>query len=366
MKVTVIGGGNVGTLMAAEIAHRGHEVTLYTSKPGRWKNEIKVYNAEDALLRTGVVAKITDSMGEALEAAEYVFVTMPAHLFRKLGERMLPFVRKGQYIGIVPGSGGAEFAFRILVERGCILFGLQRVHSIARLKEYGDSVYELGRKASVKIGAVPAYQATGICKSVENMLDMPCEVLDHYLSVTLTPSNSILHTTRLYAMFRDYRPGSIYPENILFYEEWSELSSEMLIACDRELQELCRVIPLELSSVMSLCDYYESHTVHAMTEKIRSIQAFRGLTSPMLEIDGGWIPDWNSRYFMADFSYGLKIIIDIAKLFAVPTPNMDLIWNWYENTAPKENRNAFELDITVEQFLKLYHVKSEDEGGKRK
>lgn len=360
MRVTVMGGGNVGTLMAAEIAHRGHEVTVYTSKPRCFKKEIKVYNAKDVLLRTGVVAKVTDSMGEALEGAEYVFVTMPAQLFCELGERMLPFVHKGQYIGIVPGSGGAEFAFRRLVEKGCILFGLQRVHSIARLKEYGDSVYELGRKASVNIGAVPAYLATGICKSVEQMLDLPCEALDHYLSVTLTPSNSILHTTRLYAMFRDYRPGDVYPGNILFYEEWSDFSSEMLIACDRELQELCRVIPLNLSAVMSLCGYYESHTVYAMTEKIRSIQAFKGLTSPMSEVDGGWIPDWNSRYFIADFSYGLKVMIDIAKLFDVPTPHMDVVWNWYENTAPRENRTVFEMDVTVERFMKLYHIKGED------
>lgn len=33
MNITVIGGGNIGTLMAAEAANKGHNVTVYTSKP---------------------------------------------------------------------------------------------------------------------------------------------------------------------------------------------------------------------------------------------------------------------------------------------------------------------------------------------
>ena len=42
MRITVIGGGNIGTLMAAEMAHKGHEVTMYTSKPAKWNKEISV------------------------------------------------------------------------------------------------------------------------------------------------------------------------------------------------------------------------------------------------------------------------------------------------------------------------------------
>lgn len=356
MKITIIGGGNIGTLMAAEIAYRGHEVTLYTSKPERWKKEIQIYSPEDKLLRAGVLVQITNSMREAMESAEILFVTVPAPLFQKLGEAMLPFAGKGQKIGIIPGSGGAEYAFRGLMERGCILFGFQRVHSIARLKKRGESVYELGRKAGLKLGALPAYEAAGISKTMERLLDMPCEPLEHYLSVTLTPSNSILHTVRLYAMFRDYRSGVLYPRNFLFYEEWSHASSELLIACDKELQKLCRAIPLEPGSVLSLCDYYESRTAEAMTEKIRNIPAFKGLTSPMREVEGGWIPDWESRYFTADFCFGLKVIRDIARLFAVPTPNLDLVWKWYENTAPEDHRKVFEIDRTKDLFMELYDL----------
>ena len=33
MKITVIGGGNIGTLISAEMAYKGHEVTVFTSRP---------------------------------------------------------------------------------------------------------------------------------------------------------------------------------------------------------------------------------------------------------------------------------------------------------------------------------------------
>ena len=56
-------------------------------------------------------------------------------------------------------------------------------------------------------------------------------------------------------------------------------------------------IPIDLSSVESLQDYYESHSPREMTNKIRSIEAFKVLKSPMLEIEKGWIPDYYQGYF---------------------------------------------------------------------
>lgn len=356
MKTTILGGGNIGTLMAAEFAKKGHDVTVYTSKPEKWSNEIEVYDASDRLLKSGVIKKTTDSIEEALDGAEYIWVVMPAQLFSSLAKKMTPYLKAGQYIGVVPGSGGAEFAFHDAIKKGCTLFGFQRVHSIARLKKYGHAVYELGRKDELQIGAIPSDKTVEICGKVSAMFDMPCVPLSNYLSVTLTPSNPILHTTRLYSIFKDHTEGKVYPRNFLFYEEWDDPSSEMLIACDGELQKLCDVIPLDLKSVKSLRDHYESHTVDAMTKKISSIKAFKGLKSPMTETENGWVPDWNSRYFTADFSFGLKIIRDIAKMFGVDTPNIEKVWEWYLNAAKVNKDSYFENKLDKDSFLKLYGV----------
>lgn len=47
MKVTIVGGGNLGTLMAATFAHRGHEVTIRTSKPEKFSKELEAYERRD-------------------------------------------------------------------------------------------------------------------------------------------------------------------------------------------------------------------------------------------------------------------------------------------------------------------------------
>lgn len=354
MKMTVIGGGNIGTLIAAEMANQGHSVTVYTSKPERWKRKISVFDADNHLLMTGDLSDVTNCMEKAVKDAQLIWITFPAQLFNGLAEQLYPYVTQGQKIGIVPGSGGAEFAFQKLLEKKCILFGLQRVHSIARLKNYGESVYMLGKKSKLYVGSIPCPESEKISQELEDLFDIPCDALPNYLSVTLTPSNPILHTTRLYSMFRDYTDTTVYTKKFLFYEEWDQFSSEMLIACDKELQDLCAVIPMDLTAIQSLRIYYESDSPFAMTKKISGITAFRGIESPMIPCSDGWIPDFNSRYFTADFSFGLKIIRDIADLFCVSTPNIDIVWNWYERVAPEDASTAFHLTLSRKQFLELY------------
>lgn len=351
MNITILGGGNIGTLMAAECARKGHRVTVQTSRPGLWSRELWVHDREDAPLFSACIAKVTDDLGSAVCGADVVFITLPAETFPSLARELAPHVRARQRIGVIPGSGGAEFAFRDFLQKGICLFGVQRVHSIARLRERGHSVAMLGRKAELQLAAIPGTQAHELARMMENLFDMPCRVLPNYLSVTLTPSNPLLHTARLYSLFRDWH-GQDFARNVLFYEEWDDLASEMLLRTDAELQRLCAVIPLELESVKSLRRHYESATVAEMTRKIRSIPAFGGLPAPMSRTAGGWQPDFSSRYFTTDFSYGLKILLDICGLFNIPSPAMQELWDWY--TGIHTPAHSFALDLSREDFLGLY------------
>lgn len=355
MKITIIGGGNIGTLMAGEMAAKGHAVTVYTSKPDRWSHTIHVLDPDGKELVSGKLTNITSDLSEAMNGAELIWITMPAQMFGGLGKQMEQYVVAGQMVGVVPGGGGAEFAFKGLIDKGAVLFGLQRVHSIARLEKYGKSVHMLGRKSKLELGSIPADNAVRISEIVEGLFDIPCVPLANYLCVTLTPSNPILHTTRLCTMFKDYKDGVIYIRNFLFYEEWNNASSQLLLDCDAELQKLCDVIPLELKAVESLRIYYESETAEAMTKKISGINAFKGLTSPMVEVKDGWIPDFDSRYFTTDFPFGLKIIKDLAMVYNVETPNIDFVWNWYKNFDQKHANNAIDLtSYKKDEFEMLY------------
>lgn len=352
MKVCIIGGGNIGTLLAADFAYRGVEVRVYSERAELWSDRIEVFDASNRLLMSTDGIHVTRDLSEAASGADQIWITLPSFMFSKIGAELQPIVQPGQTIVVVPGTGGAEFAFSDLIRKGCILGGLQRVHSIARLKEYGHSVYMLGRKTELHLASIPSDSAYGLARKIEPMLEMPCHILPNYLCVTLTPSNPILHTSRLYSMFSDWKPDRVYERNFLFYEEWTDDSSRIMLKCDDELQAICKTFEqLDLRSVRSLREHYESPTPEQMTAKIRSIKAFKGLTSPMLQTSKGWIPDFASRYFTADFSYGLKIICDIARCTGTDTEMLDAIWTWYLNASHCDPKDYFELPLMSKQEL---------------
>lgn len=353
-KICIIGGGNVGTLLAAEFAKKEFDTWIYTSNPQKWNDEITVYDNNEQKIFSVKGIHISNDLALSVNNAFQIWIVLPSFMFNSISRELDNIVTSNQTIVCVPGSGGAEFAFKNLIDKGCVLCGLQRVHSIARLKEYGKSVYVLGRKPSVQIGTIPALKAKEEATVISDLLDMPCEIMPNYLTITLTPSNPILHTTRLFSMFKDYHTDVFFDHNILFYEEWTNDSSVIMIKCDEELQELCRSFKeLNLSGVKPLTVHYESDTPEKMTNKISHIPAFKGLTSPMIETENGWIPDFSSRYFTADFSFGLKVLIDIARVMKIKTPTMTMVWNWFIQTSTFKS-DYFELFISKQDLIKLY------------
>lgn len=334
MNICILGGGNIGTVLLGDLAARKkYTVNLFTRKPEIWSREIEVIDQENNTVIKSKIDKITDSPS-ILKEADVILSTLPSNVFTNMINELEQYILPGTYLGIIPGSGGCEFCCQELVKKGCVIFGFQRVHAIARIKEYGKSVCATSRKKEVYLGAIPNTKTEEICRLIEDMLQIPCYPLDNYMCVTLTPSNPILHTTRLYALFKNYTNGMVYDRNILFYEEWDDESSEILIACDEELQKICAAYSeLDLHEIKSLKKHYESDTVEKMTEKISSIMAFKGIYSPMKQIENGYIPDRESRYFKEDYPYGLCIIKAFAEIVKIATPNIDKVLMWYEKFA---------------------------------
>lgn len=228
---------------------------------------------------------------------------------------------------IVPGFGGAEFLFQPVINCGAKLFGFQRVPCIARLKEYGRSVwYE--NKPSITLASLNEKDLIPVAQDMTKLLSMPCEILPNYLCVALTPSNPVLHTSRLYSMFQKIKP---LKENILFYASWNDAASEILFSLDEEVQKICRALPeVDLNSVISLKKHYESETPAALTKKLQSISSLSKVYSPMIKTAEGYLPDFENRYFKCDFDYGLDILLQFAEILKLEVPNMKKVMQWYK------------------------------------
>lgn len=354
--IAVIGGGNIGTQFACICASKGYRVNLLSSKPELFDGTLEVVD-ESEHVTTGKLHMISSDMEAVVDGCRIVIVTHPAFRLKEVSDQMEPFIKAGTNIMVMPGTGGAEFAFRGCMESGAVLAGVQRVPSVARLERYGKRVRCEGLRSELFLASIPTGRAEELSAFMSGLWGVPCRPLPNYLSVTLTPSNPILHTTRLRTLFADYEQGKVYDRNPLFYGEWDDASSELLIKCDEELQKLIKIMDkLDLHGVRSLKLHYESDSAEAMTKKLCSIKSLHDLASPMKKVEGGWVPDFRSRYFTADFPFGLAIIEELAEILDCPVPNIKETMDWYRNVTNDLNR----LDLrsrgirSIEDIYALY------------
>lgn len=388
MKITVVGGGNIGTQFAAHSAEKGHEVRMYTSNPGNFSKHLSVVDKEGSVIHEGDISYATNDAHAAFSDTDLILITMPPTMMIPLSEVIYDNTDAHTIIGFVPGNGGFELVFRKCIERGNPFFGIDRVPAIARLTERGKTVCCSGYKDQLYVAALPS-KHTEMCSSIiESIYDIPCVRLPGFMALTLTPSNPILHTARLKTIFKDFGPGVTYGSLPLFYEEWDDESSELLLACDDEIQEICRALPdFGLEYVVSEREFYNADTVQEMTRAISTEESLLGLTTPSVHaedlafrgrgLDGfrsrrrqrkealeahserrsRWrerarkyrqefddkrgsmdrtadlLPDLHSRYFTADFPYGLTVIQQIGQIAGVSTPYIDSLIEWYDGIA---------------------------------
>lgn len=319
-------------MLAAELA-LNNEVNLYTNFKMN-NREIEVYNQENKKLYSSKINLATNDMEKAIGNAEVIFCTVPSNVVPSIIGDIGKHIKENAYLIFMPGTGGKEYISKAKITKNITIAGLQRVYSIARLKEKGRSVYMLGKKDRLFASAIPNNKSKDVSIILEKLFNIPCVCVNNYLAVTLTPSNPILHTSRLYAMFKKQEE---YEKEILFYEEWDEESAKILFKCDDELRKICNKLnKLNLEEVTSLKEYYESKTEEEFANKLKSIKSFKGIKAPMIKSNGKYIPDYKSRYFTEDFPYGLLIIKGFATICNIDTPMIDNIIKWVQAKLNKQ------------------------------
>lgn len=326
IKVCICGGGSLGHVCAGVLSSQ-HDVSvnIFTQKPERWSAQINVTDLNGKVYQ-GKLNVISNHAEEALKECDIIFLCLPGFAIENTLISIKPYVGNA-IVGSIVCSTGFFFAAHRILGNNVKLFGFQRVPFIARTVEYGHSASLLGYKSQVAFACENIVEIEAFRQLVEKLWLTPAKLLSSYYEVSLTNSNPILHTGRLYSMWKDWN-GEIYDHNILFYKEWTIRASQILIDMDAEFMQLLDVLPITKGAIPSLLEYYESYDAKSLCDKISNIAAFQLITSPMKEIEGGWIPDFESRYFTEDFPYGLYFIKQLAHEKGLSTPTIDKVYEW--------------------------------------
>lgn len=357
IRICICGGGNLAHVIGGYLAVRPDcEVRLLTRHPNRWQPDgsIELTDINGKVFRSRF-SLISSDASVALSQTDIVLLCLPGFAIAQTLESISQFVTPKTIVGSVVSSTGFFLMANQLLPAETKLFGFQRVPFIARTTQYGKTAKLLGYKPSLAFATKNISDPDNLSKTLSMLFDVPAIWLDNYLKVTFTNSNPLLHPSRLYGMFHSMKTE--YDHRILFYEEWDDLSSETLIACDQEFAVLMNKLGIH-DAIPSILDYYESSDAKSLTAKLRSIEAFKGIYAPMTETtDGKYMPDYLNRYFTEDIPFGLLLIKAYAQKNNIPTPTIDKILEWAQTVMDKKylvngQLEGEDVKDTIAQYIK--------------
>lgn len=324
VKVCIIGGGNIAHSLVAMFTSFDDVVCL-TRRPEAWQEHIRyaIGNSEEVYAPFKVFTSADPSV---VSQAELVIVALPRFAIDDAMSKIEPFLKQGQTLAFNPAPAGLDDLKDKIFTRGIDVIGFQRVPYVARIREYGHSVW-LGecRKVTKLAFSNPDLAAKWI-PYFHSVFGGCFDQLSSFLSFTFSNSNPLLHPSRLVELLRGGEKG-VYHRCPYFYSEWTDASSELYVAADREMFAAFCAYSEEAARAdyESALDHYESDSPKAMTQKLRSIESLKPILAPWKQTGNLWSPDYSSRYFIEDIPYGTKIIQKYAKKAGIRTPTIDFL-----------------------------------------
>jgi hypothetical protein len=349
-QVTICGGGNLGHALAGWLAARIKGIRVHVLLSGQervshWEtgiarqNGILVIAPEET--RCGRPELVTADPAKAVRGSRVIIFALPAFLHQVTLAKVAPFVDAGALVGAIPAHGGfqwgAERAFKGMATKP-VIFGFRKSPWTCRVVTYGHSVRITGVRASMEVSAEPTTAVHQMAEELSHLFGIAVAPLPHFLHVTLSIGNQILHPGILYGLLRDW-DGTPFAEPPLAYQGISEVAARILLNLSDESQAIGdavgRELPcLQLPPIRSLAEEMRT-SAKAMIEDsstLRTIigtnRGLFGLRIPSTQVQGGWIPDSTSRYLSEDVPFGLCVLRGIAEITGVTTPTIDEVLNW--------------------------------------
>jgi hypothetical protein len=357
MQITICGGGNGAHVLAGLIsARQGFGVNVYAplnDEAQRWRQGIEARGGisltrrDETLL--GRPHRVSDDPAAVIPGSQLVLLSLPAFAHEIILRNIAPYLEDGVWVGALPARGAFDWCAREVLggkESSVILFGLQTLPWACRIREFGQEVTVLGTKTEVDLAAWPSRHAEEVAALLSDLLGVPMCPISSFLSLTLAGTGQLIHPGIMYGLFCDW-DGRPYAEAPLFYHGIDTRTADILERLSGEVQSLRALLEkrfpdLDLSAVLPLYDWLR----RAYGDKVRDYSSLRncfvsnegyaGLRAPMYRADGGWVPDFQTRYLTEDVPYALIATRGIAELAELSTPMMDQVINWSQECLAQE------------------------------
>jgi len=298
---------------------------------------------------------VSKRASEVVPGCELLVMCLPAQAYDENMRSVAPYVDEGAMIGTICGSNGMDWCVdEALANNGRSadsygVFALQNLPWACRATEYGVQVQILGAKPWMEIAARPAHRLLEISETMGTLIRVPCPpVASGFLGIGLSNLTQIIHPTVMHDFFQDWDGRTPFEQVPLFYQGMSQQAADNMQAISDEILALRALLEgrfpeLDLSVVHHIWDWalraYGKYIDDDSTllSRFATNSAFTGLTAPMIPAaEGGWLPDFNSRYLTEDVPYNLVAVKGLALLAGHPTPTIDTVLLWAQRVLGRE------------------------------
>jgi ketopantoate reductase len=315
MNITIVGFGNIAHALVAYLGDKKEINISVLSSSKTDSSSISLYNNNAT---KGFIKIVSDEPSDIVSNSDLILLTVPSHVRYEAIKKIAPFVAKDTIIGAFPGVGGFYDEVKEVVGDKITVFASQRVPYIARIVEKGKIVNATQKEfISIAVNHNKRY----IKNLLSELLSMQVNLLDSFMEVHLTNSNPILHSARLCSLYEKSYP---LKNEVLFYKEWDDFASKILLQMDEEFMRL--VSKLGLTNICSLKRHYGVQDYKEMSQKLQSIEAFKVIKTPLIKVEDKYVFDINSRYFQEDINHDLLYIIKTAQKHLVDMPTINKVY----------------------------------------
>jgi len=315
--LTVLGGGNTAFALAANLALRGYQVTLYELP--RYAASLEPLRDQPSIRLTGVaeqgiadIASVTTDMQEAAEP-DLLLIAVPSYAHQAFADVLIPHLRPGHILALLPGNLGALAFGRQAREAGRgdgVLFAEADTAPYVCRKLGPAHAHIWGVATGLGLGVFPA-------RETARALDLLTDVFPglhpypNALACGLNATNPVVHPAGvlLNAGRIEYARGEFY-----FYEEGVTPAVVRAIkAVDAERLAVAAAFGLTLDPVE---ENYWKAGFGPRGDLWATINGSRMLTQ--LRAPGSLETRWLSE----DIPYGIATWALLGAQLGVPTPVM--------------------------------------------
>ena len=319
MRVAILGAGNAGCAVAADLTLHGHEITLIKTSHAMHddnfeflhQNGCRMTLNEFGEIKTARIAHVTRDLS-ALQGNEIVIIYIQSNFHEQLIQRIAPYLQDDQILLINPGHLSTAYVLKHCKDKKLIICEAESSFIDGRIMKPG--LFRVGfRNVRNPIGIFPAARREEAIAKLDRLGER-FVYLDSVVEAALHNPNMIVHTVG--SVMSIPRIEKAKGDFCMYHEAYTRdnpATWRILEALDNEKMNVLEKLGFARLSYVEACKYRNS-----LDETMDAKEVFLDYSEMDTRAKGPTKVD--SRYISEDVPQGLVMLEALGQELGVQTP----------------------------------------------